>query len=620
MHACAPLQLFWACLRQSTTDFRRGVLLSGPVAERARTFSAPRSDCCGCNETALREALAPVSGGLPSGFPREHLLHAAFSTTIFEPAWQVSVDKSRNCVVVSCRGTLSPEDLITDGLAWPLAIDGSCSSSATNSGGGGGLSVSAGEPAENARILAASGLAPWAGGPPSTTLVPPQGAAYVHAGFWRSARHLRDELLRLGLLAGVDRSVSPYALPAGTASAAPAVGGAPRRTSLHSAGSSGDAPVPGGTAAACGTGGMQLVIVGHSLGAGVAPLLALQLRPYYPSLRCFALCPPSQLASASLAAAMRPFVVSVVNGKDLVPRLTFASVLRSNRAVAAVLASASVSKAALCASGLCGDEAAWPGARVCVRCCGVRPFSADALLDLAAVDRFESGQEELDPDSVPPFLQGSGELRASMRRLRRAHALSDAAHLSRSSGSSGGSSSSSSSGDDIAISIHEPAPDVDPAGVLDLQRLIADRRGLAAAPMQAPGRVLMLVKERTKERSLATLTCARLLSPFCGSESGETNSHRGSTDGEWALWWRGWAFAAASCFCVACVPCGGCLCRRRRSDYAPRWLAESPGPSGTGGLADLGRILVGHEMLVDHLPDVLAARLARVVRGNLSFD
>jgi len=41
--------------------------------------------------------------------------------------------------------------------------------------------------------------------------------------------------------------------------------------------------------------GHRLVITGHSLGAGVAALLALELRPMYPHLICFAFAPPGEL-------------------------------------------------------------------------------------------------------------------------------------------------------------------------------------------------------------------------------------------------------------------------------------------------------------------------------------
>ena len=36
----------------------------------------------------------------------------------------------------------------------------------------------------------------------------------------------------------------------------------------------------------------RLVIVGHSLGAGAAAILAIILKPKYPKLQCFAYAPP----------------------------------------------------------------------------------------------------------------------------------------------------------------------------------------------------------------------------------------------------------------------------------------------------------------------------------------
>uniref|UniRef100_A0A7R9YQW8 sn-1-specific diacylglycerol lipase n=1 Tax=Chlamydomonas euryale TaxID=1486919 RepID=A0A7R9YQW8_9CHLO len=69
----------------------------------------------------------------------------------------------------------------------------------------------------------------------------------------------------------------------------------------------------------------QLVVVGHSLGAGVAALLALHLRSVYPGTRCWAYAPPGGLMSPELSAAMRDYCTSVVCGRDLVPRLSLSN-------------------------------------------------------------------------------------------------------------------------------------------------------------------------------------------------------------------------------------------------------------------------------------------------------
>ncbi|KAM7371214.1 hypothetical protein PAMP_010703 [Pampus punctatissimus] len=66
----------------------------------------------------------------------------------------------------------------------------------------------------------------------------------------------------------------------------------------------------------------KLVITGHSLGAGTAALLAILLRNSFPTLQCYSFSPPGGLLSKALADYSKDFVVSVVLGKDLVPRLS----------------------------------------------------------------------------------------------------------------------------------------------------------------------------------------------------------------------------------------------------------------------------------------------------------
>lgn len=66
----------------------------------------------------------------------------------------------------------------------------------------------------------------------------------------------------------------------------------------------------------------RLVITGHSLGGGTAAILAVLLRNLYPTLQCYAFSPPGGLMSKALADYSKDFVISVVLGKDLVPRLS----------------------------------------------------------------------------------------------------------------------------------------------------------------------------------------------------------------------------------------------------------------------------------------------------------
>uniref|UniRef100_A0A452TTN5 Diacylglycerol lipase-beta n=1 Tax=Ursus maritimus TaxID=29073 RepID=A0A452TTN5_URSMA len=65
----------------------------------------------------------------------------------------------------------------------------------------------------------------------------------------------------------------------------------------------------------------RLVVVGHSLGAGAAALLAIMLRSSYPQVRCYARC-VSSTSRKSLYEYSKNFIVSLVLGKDVIPRLS----------------------------------------------------------------------------------------------------------------------------------------------------------------------------------------------------------------------------------------------------------------------------------------------------------
>ncbi|XP_008558355.1 diacylglycerol lipase-beta [Microplitis demolitor] len=65
-----------------------------------------------------------------------------------------------------------------------------------------------------------------------------------------------------------------------------------------------------------------LTVTGHSLGAGLAVLLALLIRPRYPDLKVYAFATPAGLLSREAARATEDFVLSVGLGDDLVMRLS----------------------------------------------------------------------------------------------------------------------------------------------------------------------------------------------------------------------------------------------------------------------------------------------------------
>lgn len=70
-----------------------------------------------------------------------------------------------------------------------------------------------------------------------------------------------------------------------------------------------------------GTYNYSLVLVGHSLGAGTASILAIMLRETYSNLVCYAYSPPGGLLSLPAVEYTKQFITSVVLGKDVVPRL-----------------------------------------------------------------------------------------------------------------------------------------------------------------------------------------------------------------------------------------------------------------------------------------------------------
>jgi len=66
----------------------------------------------------------------------------------------------------------------------------------------------------------------------------------------------------------------------------------------------------------------DLVLCGHSLGAGCAFLVGIHLRCYFPTLKCYSFSPPGALVSSEIAEKSRDWCISTVCGKEMIPRMT----------------------------------------------------------------------------------------------------------------------------------------------------------------------------------------------------------------------------------------------------------------------------------------------------------
>lgn len=79
------------------------------------------------------------------------------------------------------------------------------------------------------------------------------------------------------------------------------------------------------------------MVVGHSLGAGTAALLAMMLHPKYPLTRCYAYGMPGSIMDEITSKECSHYVFSCVLGFDFVCRLNLSSVVRLRENVRGVL-------------------------------------------------------------------------------------------------------------------------------------------------------------------------------------------------------------------------------------------------------------------------------------------
>ncbi|RWS12438.1 sn1-specific diacylglycerol lipase alpha-like isoform X5 [Dinothrombium tinctorium] len=182
-------------------------------------------NCCNCNYAALQRICQTH---------KFEVIYVTYHVSIGEPPFFVALDHEKRTIVISVRGTLSLQDVITD-----LNAEGEI------------LPIN--PKREN-----------WLG----------------HRGMVEAAAYIRKKLS--------DEKILQKALNYRPE----------KRTADYT-----------------------LVLVGHSLGAGTAAILAILLKQDYPDLICFAFSPPGGLLSLPATEYTKEFITSVILGKDVVPRL-----------------------------------------------------------------------------------------------------------------------------------------------------------------------------------------------------------------------------------------------------------------------------------------------------------
>eukprot|EP00958_Prasinococcus_capsulatus_P008859 scaffold873_cov393-Prasinococcus_capsulatus_cf.AAC.13 len=233
------------------------------------------------------------------------LVYVKWSSSVCEPPYMICLDKEKRAVVLSVRGSFSVEDWLGNFLCEPVSLQ-----SFGERYGFDGL----GHFAHSGTCTTAHNILQDLEGHRALDVM-------LHLGGGLPADIVNSEGVAMNspsrpqgsTVHSSPKSASSAWTPLGAFRSTKTEAGQEGRLAMNS--------LPDCT-------GWQLVIVGHSIGGGVAALLGHALRQKFQPLKVIAYSPPGATVSLELATLMKEHTLSLVVDKDFVSRLSIATVER----------------------------------------------------------------------------------------------------------------------------------------------------------------------------------------------------------------------------------------------------------------------------------------------------
>ena len=231
-----------------------------------------------------------------TGIPPEDFLFVSYASTSFGILpYLIMLDRKRRKVILSVRGTVGINDLMTDLLSQPVGINGFLPSSLLNQA------------------------------PKNVDGTPIK--LFGHAGITSSAKAILQSLEDNKIFCKLEQQNIDLADIEGHNTMQS------QQFTEHLSTLSQDSEVEFSMERAASAvyeatelNDWGIVVTGHSLGAAVASVVSMNLIDTYPSLKCFAFNPPGGLISPELSTLSKDFCISIVVGYDAISRLSILGV------------------------------------------------------------------------------------------------------------------------------------------------------------------------------------------------------------------------------------------------------------------------------------------------------